>query len=478
MSTTQRRSFPFIVFPSRETQKKIRPWLIAATLLLFGVLVAMTPPAGLSNEGLNALALFVLCLIFWVTNAIPLMITSLLAVILLPILGILDAKEAYALFGNQAVFFILGAFILASALMRSGLSMRIALLVLKRFNKNQRSLLLGILLLPAALSFVMSEHAVAAMMFPIVYEIAKAMKLKEGSRYGTALFLAMAWGCIIGGIATFLGGARAILAVGILEETTGQTVGFLEWMLAALPTVIVLLIVAGGVLFWITRRERHTVHEATVLLQEKVQAMGTVSQREKAIGALMILTIIGWVAGGHQFGIANIALGAVVVAFMFKLLRWKQVEEDVNWGIILMYGGAIALGSALDQSGAVEWVAQQVIGNWIATPIVLILVLCILAELLTEAMSNSAVIALMMPMALVLAHQFGVDPRVATMSLAIPSGLAFMLPMSTPAVAIAVSSGYVKTVDTARFGVLLNIVSIITFIIVAMVYWPLIGFAV
>jgi len=189
----------------------------------------------------------------------------------------------------------------------------------------------------------------------------------------------------------------------------------------------------------------------------------------------MIVTILLWVFAGHSLGLANIALGAVVVAFIFKLLSWKQVENDVNWGIILMYGGAIALGFALDQSGAAAWLTEYILGNWVASAWGLVLLLSILAKVLTEGMSNTAVIALMMPIALALATLFNVDVVVATLALAIPSGLAFMLPISTPATAIAVSSKFVTTGDTLRTGAVLNIVSILVFALVALYYWPMIG---
>jgi len=468
-------SVSFFALPTKQLKSKLRPWIIAITLCVFVALVLVPAPEGLTDAGMNALAIFVLCLIFWVTNAIPLMITSMMAIILLPLLGVLDAKVAYGLFGNQAVFFILGAFILASAVMQSGLSNRIALKILHWFRHSHITLLLGVLLLPAGLSFVMSEHAVAAMMFPIVLEIARVLKLKEGSRYGLALILAMTWGSIIGGIGTFLGGARAVLAVGILEETTGQTISFLQWMFAALPTVIIMLGVAFLILWWMARHETYSVKDVAAHVQKESAALGKLTRREISIGTLMIVTILLWVFAGHSLGLANIALGAVVVAFIFKLLSWKQVENDVNWGIILMYGGAIALGFALDQSGAAAWLTEYILGNWVASAWGLVLLLSILAKVLTEGMSNTAVIALMMPIALALATLFNVDVVVATLALAIPSGLAFMLPISTPATAIAVSSKFVTTGDTLRTGAVLNIVSILVFALVALYYWPMIG---
>jgi len=201
---------------SVHTKNNYRLIILSIAIFLFGFIVYLPNPEGLTTNGKKALAIFVLCVIFWVSQIIPLMITSLLAIILFPLLGILPAEKTYSLFGNQAVFFILGAFILASAVTRTGLSNRIALIFLKWFGHSPKILLLGVVVLSAFSSFWMSEHAVAAIMFPIITAISLSLELKpEESNYGKSLFLGMAWGCVIGGVATFLGGARAPLAVGM-----------------------------------------------------------------------------------------------------------------------------------------------------------------------------------------------------------------------------------------------------------------------
>src|SRR5439155_1008138 len=307
-------------------------------LLAFLALRAMAPPAGLTAAGQSALAIFAICLVYWVTSVLPLMVTSLLAMVLLPTTGVLSAKDTYALFGNEAVFFILGAFILAASLMKCGLSTRIAITILRRFGHTPRSLLLSLFLMNAFMAFFMSEHAVAAMTFPITVEIARVLRLQRGqSNYGRALFLAMAWGTQIGGIAT----------------------------------------------------------------------------------------LAGWIIGGEEFGLASIAMGAVVVIFLFGLLTWRGVEEYVNWGVLLMYGGAIALGSALNRSGASLWIASVTVTRWAHSPLAVIAMISAFGILLTEAMSHSAVVALLMPVALGIAQQFGIDPRIMAPAVALPAGLAF-----------------------------------------------------
>lgn len=444
--------------------------------LIFWRILKLPTPEGLSLEGHKAIAVFFLCVALWVMDLIPLSITSLLAIVLIPLLGIMESKKAYALFGNEAVFFILGAFILAASLMKSGLSKRFALAVIGRFGKTPKRLLLAVYLFPAFLSFWMSEHAVAAMMFPIVVEITKVLELRPmRSSYGKALFVAMAWGCIIGGVATFLGGARNPLAVGILKETTGQGIGFFEWMVAVVPAVFVMLIIGYILLRLFFKIDIKSVDQAEEALFHKKIEMGRMTWEERAIAFVILSTIAAWIVLGENFGLANIAIVSVVVLFVFELLKWKDVEEYVNWGVLLMYGGAIALGSALDKSKAAEWATNTFLMEWFSSPVAAIVILSFLSIVLTEFMSNAAVIAFLMPIGLSVASQMGIDPKVMTLAIAVPSGLGAMLPMGTPASAIAYSSGFLKVRDMALPGFLIDLLTWMVFVIFSIYYWPLLG---
>ncbi len=461
---------------SIHSKNNYRFIILSVAAFLFGLMVYLPNPEGLTTNGKKALAIFVLCVIFWISHVIPLMITSLLAIILFPLLGVLPAEKTYSLFGNQAVFFILGAFILASSVTRTGLSNRMALIFLKWFGHSPRILLLGVIILSAFSSFWMSGHAVAAMMFPIITAIALSLELRPSeSSYGRSLFLGTAWGCVIGGVATFLGGARAPLAVGILRDTTDESIGFVKWALATMPTVITMLAITYWLLVLLFPAEIRDVKKARILLINRTACIGKMKREERSIGILMIITIISWICFGEKFGLANIALASVVIAFIFKLLRWKDVEEDVNWGLILMYGGAICLGSAMGKTGATHWLVDiSGIGS-IQSPFILIMVISLIAIFLTEAISNTAVVALLMPITIGIAIDFSINPVITTLAVTVPSGLAFILPMGTPAVAIAHSSGFVTPGNAFKGGLILKIVSWIFFNLFAYFYWPLLG---
>ncbi len=452
--------------------------LLFGAALYFAVLEAPTP-TGLSWTGQKAMAVFALCVFFWVFDVLPLMVTSVLAIILIPLSGVMPTSQAYALFGNEAVFFILGAFILAACLMRSGLSTRIAIGILQRFGKTPRTLLVTVLLLNALMSFFMSEHAVAAMNFPIIIEIAAVLKLSpKRSQFGKALFLAMAWGTTIGGVATLLGGGRGPLALGMLKEATGQSFGFLEWSLAILPLVGGLLLLCYVLLRFFFKLDITDVRQADEVLRQKRLALGRMRFQERAIATVMVLTLVGWMVLGEEFGLANIALGGVVALFVLGLVSWRDVEGYVNWGVILMYGGAICLGAAINKSGAAAWIAEVTISRWASEGFEVILILSFLGIVMTEAMSNSAVVALLMPVSLGIATQFHMDPRVMALAVAVPAGLGYTLPIGTPANAIAYSSGHLSIRDMVVPGLVLSVSSWLFFNAVANWYWPWLGLSI
>ena len=447
-----------------------------AISLIFWTIVSWPPPEGLSPSGQRALAIFVASLLLWVSQLLPLAITSLFALVSLPLFGVMDQSEAYALFGNEAVFFIIGAFILAAAIVKSGLSSRVALFFLRRFGGDVKRLVLGMLLVPAFLAFWMPEHAVAAMMFPISLEIVNSLNLKPTqSAFGKSIFIAAAYGALIGGVATFLGGARNPLAIGILRQATGTSIGFFEWMRAVVPIVLILLVLAYFLIIHLFKSEIDDVSAATESLEARNKSLGGTSLEEKFIGIIVLLTIVAWITLGTVVGLANIAILAVVALFVFRLVTWKDVEDYVNWGVILMYGGAIALGFAMESTGTAGWVAESTILSWSLSPLALLLVVVVTSILLTEGISNAAVVAILMPLGISVAKTFGIDPKVMTLAIAVPSGLAYMMPMGRPPNAIAYSSGFINIKDMVKVGSIMSVATVVIFVLMARYYWPLIG---
>ena len=364
---------------------------------------------------------------------------------------------------------------MASPILRSGLSTRLALAVVSKFGYSQKTLIASILFLAAIMSLVISTHAVTAMLFPVVLEVVQAAGAKPGGRFGQAAFLALAWGAGLGGIATLLGGARAPLAIEVLRKTTDSSISFVEWTLWSLPMVLILLLIAYAILLRIGQGTAISLADAQKFLQDRSSKLGAISRREIGTALVLSITIALWLFRGEEWGLDTIALLGVILSFVLKLANWREVEEDVNWGIFIMYGSAIALSAVLETTGAASALAGSVLASWINSPSISFVAIVAIVIILTEGMSNAAAVAVLMPISLALAAQYGVDPRAMTLAVTIPSGLAFMLPVSTPAIAIVTASGYVPPFQAFRRGLLLKVSGFLLFLAMAKFYWPLVG---
>ncbi len=450
--------------------------IIAIGVVLFIIFAYVPAYPGLSIEGSRALAVFFLCVSFWATNWIPLGITSLLGMALIPLLGVMDAREAFTFFGDRAVFFILGALMLAAAMYKTGLGARIALFLLMRFDRKPRKIIMGIMLSAAILSCIMPEHAVAAMLFPIVMEIAESLKLQAGkSNMGRAMFLALAWGAIIGGVTTYLGGARNILAVGLLEKNYGLSIGFFEWIVYAFPIPLIILTLAYCIIIRFFEPELSDANDAYKGLANKVAKMGPASILEKKLMFILLLVISGWLFLSGQVNIAVTAMLGGVALFVLRVISWDELVGYVNWGVILMYGGAIVIATSLARSGAAEWVAEIILDSVALNGFLFVALIVSITIGITEGISNVAAVAMVLPIAYSTGSFIGVDPTVVTLLVALSGGLAFCLPMGTPPNAIAFASGYYRISDVIKAGIILNLISIIVIILVALLYWPLVG---
>jgi len=448
--------------------------LLGMIAMIATVLLQLDAPQGLTEPGWRSLIVFGVCLTLWISQLLPLSVTSLLGMAMLPMVGAMPAADVYGLFGNRAVFFILGAFILAAGIMKSGLSEHLALSVFNRFGDTPRKLLLSMLLLPAIMSCFMPEHAVAAVLLPIVWSIVHGLGLKPGNRYAMAIFMAMAWGAIIGGVMTLLGGARGPLAMAIVEETTGQAFSFVDWTLSAAPMVLGVLAMAAVVLLRFAPHDVIDMQGARHRIEERQLQLGLMDVRAKSMALLMLVTVSAWIFIGETVGLAAIALIAVVAMFALRIVGWKEIQSHIDWGVVLMYGGAIAVAKSLEKTGAAEWVAT---GFWPdgVTGIALVALVALITMLLTESISNAATVAILLPIAIPLGTLAGIDPITIALTVGIVSGFAFMLPMGTPANAMVFGTGYVHLRNMIRSGSVLLVSALVLFVLTAALWWPLVG---
>lgn len=470
--------------PPPEPQPEGRTWhdWFRIGLIALGVVAAFTTyflptPEGLSPAGQRAFAVFLLCTSLWVSHALPVGITGLLAVALLGLTGAMTPGEAFAAFGSSAVFFILGVFILAAALIRSGVSKRIALAFLARFGRSPYRLATGMMLTSGLLTVFMPAQATVAMLFPIAFELARAMRIRPGvSHYGKVLFLSLAWGAMVGSNASFLGSTRAPLALGMLTNTYGETITFTDWLVAAAPVVLLGMVVVPVLLHFSFRRETIDATEAREALREAVRELGPIGAMQWKVAAIMSMTIAAWIfLGGRAMDFGVIALLAATAMFVSGVLRWEDLEGYIHWNVILMYGGAIALGVAIDRSSAANWLAAGTIGDVKIPSYIAIGGIAIATLILSEFMSNAAAVAVMLPIGFSLVSQLGISPIALVFATSIGGGSAFTLPISSAPNTIAFASGYLRMTDFVRVGTLMSIMAILILLVVARFWWPLLG---
>lgn len=451
--------------------------MLLALGLITSVAIYLAPlPVGLTAQGKMAFAIFVLGTTLWVTNALPFGVTGLLAVALLGLTGAMAPADAFAAFGNPAVFFLIGVFVLAAALITSGLSKRCALLFLRRFEHSPYRFATGMTLAATFGTVWMPAQATTAMLFPIALEVALALRLRpRESPYAKVLFLSLAWGAMIGSTASFLGSTRAALALGMLHRAHGETIPFASWVVALLPVVLLGALAIPVILRAIFPREVVDFSAARRVLEEAVAELGPMGATQWKTAIIVLLTVAAWVWFGARVDLAVIALLGAVTLFAAGVLKWEQAESQIYWNIVLMYGGAIALGVVIDQTGAARWLITSVLGDVTVPPYVAVAGVAAASLLLSEFMSNAAAVAVILPLAFSLGDQLGASPIALVLATTTGAGLDFALPFSSAPNTIVFASGYLRMTDVVKAGAVMTVTSLIILLLVARVWWPFLG---
>lgn len=451
--------------------KRNNGFLLLAFLILI-LSIFLPTPRGLTDNGQVMIGIFLMAAILWSTESLPLAVTGLLVMVIQSLLHIVKYREVFSAYGNEAVFFLIGAFMIAAAVEKHGFHRRIAFNFLKIFEKNPKIFTFGLMICCTFLSFIIPEHAVAALFLPIGLSILTGMKLLPGkSNFGKVCMLSIAYGCSIGSLGTLIGGARNPLTIGILENH-GISVSFFDWMVYAMPVVFISLPVVWLILQIFFPIEVKDLRNAKKEINAQLKKLGQMGIREKTTILILSFTMFLWIFFSQEIGVAIIAIVGAILLFVTGTITWKDVEQRLPWGIILLYGGAITLGLGMEKTGAARWITHGVLNALGAHPYVIILGLIILSIYLTEMMSNTGAVAMLLPIGIGFASNIAdVSILLASMIIALSSGLAFMLVIATPGNAITYTSGYFSTRDLVRAGFMANIACIVIIWIIAIVYW-------
>lgn len=446
--------------------------------LLLLVTVLLPAPGGMSGEAWLASGMLLLMATWWSTEAIAIPATALLPIVLIPALGLDTAAAATAAYANPIIFLFMGGFVLGLAMQRWNLHKRIALLTLLAVGSQPKRQIAGFMLATAFLSMWVSNTATTIMMLPIGLSVVSMMTRQEPAavrRFATALLLAIAYAASVGGIATLIGTPPNALLAAYLAQNQDITIGFAQWMLIGVPVSLCMLI---AIWFWLTRRNFGLGHDAARNadgVRDQLHALGSMTRAEKLVATVFVLTATAWIfqplLSAELLPWLNdtvIAISAAVTMFLIPvdlrsrtfLMDW-DTAQGMPWGVLLLFGGGLALAGAISSSGLATWIAES-LGVLSMLPALLMVALVVTVIIfLTEVTSNTATAAAFLPLLGALAMAQGLSPVLFTVPAAIAASCAFMMPVATPPNAIVFGSGHLQIGDMIRAGFALNLLGIV-----------------
>ena len=408
----------------------------------------------------------VVCVVWWVFEPVPIPVTSLLPLAILPLMEVLTPQEVGQAYGSPLILLLLGGFLLSKAMEHSGAHRRIAFGMVQLFGTSSaRRLVMGFMAASAVLSMWISNSATALMLLPVALAVLDGVENK--TKLAPPLLLGIAYAANIGGLGTPIGTPPNLIFMQVYEQTTGTVIGFTQWMSWALPVVVILVPAMALVL---TRNL-----EGALRLQ--LPAMGPWQTQERRVMIVFSLTALAWITRSEPFGgwsvwfgvpeanDASVALLAVVVLFLVpdgkgdRLLTWERAST-IPWGVLLLFSGGICLAKGFVASGLSDLMGQWLVGMISMHPFALIALVCLGVTFMTEATSNTATTALLMPVLAAAALAAGIAPELIMVPAPMSASCAFMLPVATGPNTVVFSSGLISTARMAREGFLINLLGV------------------
>ncbi|WP_312359752.1 SLC13 family permease [Stutzerimonas balearica] len=445
--------------------------LFLGPLLLVACLLT-DPPAGLSETAWRTVGMAAMMAVWWSTEAIPIPATSLLPVLLIPLLGIDSLAKATAPYANPTIFLFLGGFLLGLAMQRWNLHKRIALATLLAVGNQPSRQIAGFMIATAFISMWVSNTATSIMMLPIGLSVigllTEGSAREQSERFATALLLGIAYAASVGGIATLIGTPPNALLAAFLRENHDVHIGFGQWMLLGVP------VTAGMLLFtwwWLTRGGfRLSGGDSRSMLQQEMAALGPMSRQERLVALIFTLAALAWIFQPllaeplPGLNDTSIAIGAALLLFLIPanvqertfLLDW-QTANKLPWGVLLLFGGGLSLAGVIGASGLAEWIAQSLGGLDMLPLILMIGLVALVITFLTEITSNTATAAAFLPLLGALAVAQGLPPQMLAIPAAIAASCAFMMPVATPPNAIVFGTGEMRIQSMIKAGFALNL---------------------
>lgn len=459
---------------------KLTGWF--AGLLLFLIILILNPVSS-SEHAAETLAIGALMITWWITEVVPMPVVALLPLILFPLFGIAPVKSVAASYGDPSIFLFLGGFMIGLAIEKWNLHKRIALNIVKFTGTSGDRIILGFILATGLLSMWLSNTATTMMMYPIATSVISVVDFNRKEHgnvhnFSLCILLSIAYASNFGGVATIIGTPPNVAFAAYISEKYNYSIGFAEWMMIGTPVAIILLVSLYLVLTkWLYPSGLKKDELTSMHIRQELDALGPMSRAEKRVLNVFLLTASMWILKDLINAIGVIKLDDTMIAligasllFMIpsgmgkdadqQVLLWSDTSR-VAWGILLLFGGGIALAAALEKAGLIQMLGIWVAGYAGSDMLLLIFIITIVSLFISEVMSNIAQVIVFAPVIGGISDALGISPLILGIPMTLAASCASMLPMGTPPNAIVFASGQVPMRSMLKAGFVMNLIAVV-----------------
>ncbi len=475
-----------------KLDRSVGEWLsLILPVGLFVIMVIVSPQWGMTREAWVILAATLWIATWWITEAVPIPATSLLPIVLFPLFAAVPVGLVTSAYGHPTIFLFLGGFLIALAIERCNLHKRIALYIICRIGTDKQRIILGFMVATFLISIWISNTAAVLMMLPIALAVALELgdtpdpKIKHN--FGLPLLLGIAYAASIGGMGTLIGTPTNAIFSAISKDYLHQEVTFASWMVLAFPVSMVMLFVAWYLLTSLLFKVKKGAAKNSDGIYQQLQQMGSISKDEWKVIGVFAVTAFAWISRSFLLqplipNIDDTIISIFGASLLFAipssqqsggLLDWETTKK-LPWGVLLLFGGGLALTEGFKHSGLTTYFGELFVGLSEVNSLTFIISIVGVVNFLTEVTSNVATVSIMLPMLISLSEAIDMHPHILMIGATLSASCAFMLPVATPPNAVVFSSGYIRIRDMVRAGFLLNLISVLIITLFVWLVLPLI----
>jgi sodium-dependent dicarboxylate transporter 2/3/5 len=465
---------------------------LIAGIVLF-IVALLINPFQVDAKAAKVLAIAALMITWWVTEALPMPVVALVPLVLFPLLNIAPIKEVSSSYADSVIFLFMGGFMIGLAIEKWNLHKRIALTIVNITGTSGNRIVLGFIMATGLLSMWLSNTATTMMMYPIAASVITVIKDNHTGKarldnLAIAIMLSIAYASNFGGIATIVGTPPNVAFVGFIEEKYKYTIQFVDWMKICTPISLLLLFTLYVVMTrWLYPNKLGADAATRGVIKNELQQLGPLTQPEKRVLMIFVSTALLWIfkdlINTYQKYVklddTMIAMAGALALFIVpagdkkadenkKILVWNDTSK-MAWGILMLFGGGIALASALEKAGLIKQLGQWIAGFSGSGGLVLVFMIALVSLFISEVMSNIAQVIVFSPVIGGIADAMHINPILLGLPMCLGASCASMMPMGTPPNAIVFASGYVKFGEMVKAGLVMNIIAVI--LITAFCWW-------